>query len=51
MDKELTRAGVEHKLIAIPDAGHGVGDGDPKLVSSAFAQALAFVERHVRAPV
>jgi acetyl esterase/lipase len=50
MDKELTRAEVEHKLIAIPNAGHGIGDGDPKLVSAAFAQALAFVERHVRAP-
>jgi pimeloyl-ACP methyl ester carboxylesterase len=48
MDKELTRAGVEHKLIPIPNAGHGVGDGDPKLVTSAFAQALQFVERYVR---
>jgi acetyl esterase/lipase len=48
MDKELTRAGVEHKLIAIPNAGHGVGDGDPKLVASAFAEALHFVERRVR---
>lgn len=48
MDKELTRAGVEHKLISIPNAGHGVGDGDPKLVTSAFAEALKFVEHYVR---
>ena len=48
MDNELARAGVEHKLIAIPNAGHGIGDGEPKLVASAYAQALAFVERHVR---
>jgi acetyl esterase/lipase len=48
MDKEMTRAGVEHKLIPIPNAGHGVGDGDRKLVASAFAQALQFVERYVR---
>jgi dipeptidyl aminopeptidase/acylaminoacyl peptidase len=50
MDKELTRAGVEHNLIAIPNAGHGIGDGEPKLVASAYAQALQFVERHVRGP-
>jgi acetyl esterase/lipase len=48
MDKELARAGVEHKLIPIPNAGHGIGDGEPKLVASAFAQALQFVEHHVR---
>jgi len=48
MDKELARAGVDHKLIAIPNAGHGVGDGAPKLVASAFEQALAFIEHHVR---
>jgi acetyl esterase/lipase len=50
MDKELTRAGVEHKLIAIPNAGHGIGDGEPKLVASAYSQAFQFVERHVRGP-
>jgi acetyl esterase/lipase len=48
MDNELTRACVEHKLIPILNAGHGVGDGEPKLVSAAFAEALQFVERHVR---
>jgi acetyl esterase/lipase len=51
MDNELARAGVEHKLIAIPNAGHGIGDGEPKVVASAYEQALAFVERHVRGPV
>jgi acetyl esterase/lipase len=50
MDKELTRMAVEHKLIAIPNAGHGVGDGEPKLVSTAFAEALQFVDRHIRGP-
>jgi acetyl esterase/lipase len=47
MDKELTRTGVEHTLIAIPNAGHGVGDGEPQLVASAFNQAFEFVERHM----
>lgn len=46
-DRELARSGVEHKLIAIPNAGHGIGDGDPKLVASAFNEAMAFVDAHV----
>ena len=50
MDKELARVGIEHKLISIPNAGHGIGDGDPKLVASAYAEALQFVDRHVRGP-
>jgi dipeptidyl aminopeptidase/acylaminoacyl peptidase len=49
MDRELARAGVEHKLIAIPNAGHGIGDGDPTLVASAFKQGLEFVDAHVGA--
>ncbi len=48
MDKELARVGVEHKLIAIPNAGHGIGDGDPTVVGSAYTEAVAFIERHVR---
>jgi acetyl esterase/lipase len=47
MDRELARAGVEHKLIAVPNAGHGIGDGDPKLVAAAFKQALEFIDAHV----
>ncbi len=47
MDRELARAGVEHKLIAVPNAGHGIGDGDPTLVASAFKEAMAFVDAHV----
>jgi hypothetical protein len=35
-------------MIAIPNAGHGIGDGDPKLVASAYEQAVAFVEHYVR---
>jgi acetyl esterase/lipase len=48
MDAELARQGVEHRLISIPKAGHGVGDGDRKLVAEAYAAAFEFVERHVR---
>jgi len=48
MDRELARHGVEHQLISIPKAGHGVGNGDPKTVTAAFAAAFSFVDRHVR---
>jgi acetyl esterase/lipase len=50
MDAELSRKGVEHKLIAIPEAGHGIGNGGQKRVSSAFGEALEFVDRQVRGP-
>ena len=49
MDKELTRAGVEHQFISVPHAGHDIPDGDPKLVAAAYADALHFVERHIKA--
>jgi acetyl esterase/lipase len=48
MDQELARHGVEHKLIAIPNAGHGIGNGDPKRVAAAYAEAFTFADRHVR---
>jgi dipeptidyl aminopeptidase/acylaminoacyl peptidase len=48
MDKKLAEQGVEHRLISIPNAGHGIGDGEPRQVAAAYAAALAHVERHVR---
>ncbi len=48
MDQELTRAGVEHRLILVPNAGHGLPGGDPKQVGAAYAAALDFANRHVR---
>ncbi len=49
MDKELTRARIEHQFISVPHAGHDIPDGDPKLVAAAYADALRFVERHIKA--
>jgi acetyl esterase/lipase len=49
MDQALARNSVEHKLIAIANAGHGIGNGDPKQVAAAYAEAFAFADRHVRA--
>jgi acetyl esterase/lipase len=47
MDKELSRVGVEHRLILVPNAGHGLPGGDPKQVAAAYDEARAFVNRHV----
>jgi acetyl esterase/lipase len=51
MDKEFARAGVEHQFITVPDAGHGIGDGDPKLVAAAYAAIVPFVDKSVRSAV
>lgn len=47
MDKELTRAGVEHRLILVPNAGHGLPGGDPKKIAAAYETARDFVIRYV----
>lgn len=48
MDHALASQGIEHKLISIPNAGHGIGDGDPQQVAAAYAAALAFVNEHLK---
>jgi acetyl esterase/lipase len=48
MERELKRHGVAHRFITVPDAGHGLYDGDPKLVSQAYDEVLPFVERYVK---
>lgn len=47
MDKELTRVGAEHRLILVPNAGHGLPGGDPRQVAAAYDAALDFVNRHM----
>ena len=49
MDKELTRAGVEHRMILVPNAGHGLPGGDPRHVTDAYGAALSFVDPHIKA--
>ena len=49
MADELARVGVEHKLITIPNGGHGfdsAGTKDP-VVARAFDEVLAFLRRHI----
>jgi acetyl esterase/lipase len=48
MAEELQKNGVEHELITIPDAEHGLQGGEPARIDAAYAAALAFLNRHVR---
>ena len=50
MAKELTRVGVENKLITITDGPHGFdGQMDAPQVKSAFEVVLRFLEQHLAA--
>lgn len=46
MARRLRENGVEHELIAVPGAEHGLAGGDPALVDAAYEAALEFVARH-----
>jgi len=48
MDQALTRAGVPHRLILVPNAGHGLPGGDPRQVAEAYDAAVSFVDHHVK---
>ena len=47
MAAELSRNGVEHEFVTIPGGEHGLGGGDLRLIDTAYANALAFVQRHM----
>ena len=48
MAKELKRQNLPHVLISVPNAGHGLFGGDPKLATSGHEQALAFIRNHLK---
>jgi acetyl esterase/lipase len=48
MDKELTRKGVEHELITVADAGHGLAGAKPDEVAKIRDRVLAFLNQHMR---
>lgn len=48
MAKELAKQKVPHELVTVPDAGHGLAGGDPKLVADAHERAAAFIRKHLR---
>jgi acetyl esterase/lipase len=46
MDRELTRQGVPHEFISVPDGGHGLGNINRAELDRIYRQAVAFVGRH-----
>ncbi len=47
MDKELTRHKVEHELITVKDAGHGLSGAPKEEVAKINERVLAFVKKHL----
>jgi acetyl esterase/lipase len=47
MARELKRHGVEHELVTVRGAEHGLAGGDPQLVTAAYAKSLEFINRHM----
>jgi acetyl esterase/lipase len=48
MAKELDRKGVEHKLLTIKDAGHGLAGAKPSVLAETQERVLAFLNKHMR---
>ena len=48
MAKELVRHKVQHELVTVKGAGHGLSGGDKKLVADAHAKALEFIRAQMK---
>jgi acetyl esterase/lipase len=48
MAKELERKGVEHELLTVKDAGHGLAGAKPGTVAAARERVLEFVNQHMK---
>jgi dipeptidyl aminopeptidase/acylaminoacyl peptidase len=47
MAQRLAQHGVPHQRVPVPDAGHGLDDGDPVLVQAARQKTLAFIQQYL----
>jgi acetyl esterase/lipase len=47
MDAKLAAAGVEHELVTVTGAGHGLAGAKPEDVTQTTNQAVAFVKAHM----
>jgi acetyl esterase/lipase len=47
MDRELTKHRVDHELITVREAGHGLINAKPEEAAEACTRAVAFVKKHV----
>jgi hypothetical protein len=48
MAEELARKGVEHELMTVEGAGHGLAGAKPAVVAEAQDRAVAFVDKFLR---
>jgi acetyl esterase/lipase len=48
MAEELRRKGVEHELITVAGAGHGLGDAKPETVAGIHANVVTFLKKKLR---
>jgi acetyl esterase/lipase len=46
--KEFARVGVDHELVTVRGAGHGLAGGDKKLIADANEKAAAFIQKHLK---
>jgi acetyl esterase/lipase len=49
MAAALKRAKVEHELVSLSRAEHGLAGADPKEIQEAYARAVAFLRKHLAA--
>ncbi len=49
MARELRAHGVEHALLTIDGAEHGLGGGPKEQVANAFDESLRFIDRFLQA--
>jgi dipeptidyl aminopeptidase/acylaminoacyl peptidase len=47
MARELRAKGVEHELITVEDAGHGLAGAAPAVVAGIHDQVVAFLRKHM----
>jgi acetyl esterase/lipase len=47
MARELTKQGIEHELLRVEGAEHGLADGDPQAIDQAYERAFGFLKRHL----
>ncbi len=48
MAEEFDKHNVEHEMVTIPGAEHGLRDGDPELVDAAYDSAVEYINRFMK---
>jgi acetyl esterase/lipase len=46
MDEKLTQKGVQHELVTVPDAGHGLSGAQPEETARIAERAVEFIKAH-----